>query len=396
MKKIAVLILCVLFSLIPLCAFAASVVQMPVTISFPYGDRAGEYTGETMDNIPSGYGMFTTQNSSGVSWYYIGNFENGIFSGEGVCFWPALAQAEYGTYENGILIKGTQKYSDNGWEFVGDFTNTGATGNGTVTDYHGNVLYVGDFENGEYLYTNTPTSEASANIENINITAEKIMQNIALSAEVSALMHGSNNAYDYDYFKVGIAYENAAPHVYCYSKDGEMKAIAIFSGEIPNGTISGLFNSVCSSIFTLLGEKAPYIEMGNSGICNNYKWQSTVVNTGDYKSNGGLVVIAPIGSNFNMSAPPGIAYAPVSTPAPTPYNPSTISAQEYRSIYNGMTYDDVAFIVGSYGVEIAEASAGGNTAKSYSWDGEGSVGANAIIIFTNGVVSSKAQSGLEW
>ena len=69
---------------------------------------------------------------------------------------------------------------------------------------------------------------------------------------------------------------------------------------------------------------------------------------------------------------------------------SKISLDEYNQIKNGMTYDQVVEIIGGEGELSSEAY----STKIYTWDGQGSLGANAIITFQNGKVVSKAQAGL--
>ena len=73
---------------------------------------------------------------------------------------------------------------------------------------------------------------------------------------------------------------------------------------------------------------------------------------------------------------------------------STISITEYESITNGMTYEEVCDIIGGEGELLANTDLDLVT-ESYSWEGEGSVGANALIMFQGGKVISKSQAGLE-
>ncbi len=77
---------------------------------------------------------------------------------------------------------------------------------------------------------------------------------------------------------------------------------------------------------------------------------------------------------------------------------STISITEYESITNGMTYEEVCDIIGGEGELLAntDLDLGDDlVTESYSWEGEGSVGANALIMFQGGKVISKSQAGLE-
>lgn len=79
-------------------------------------------------------------------------------------------------------------------------------------------------------------------------------------------------------------------------------------------------------------------------------------------------------------------------------NPPTISLAEFNAISTGMTYQEVTDIIGSAGEVLSEVDLGlGDEyfTQSRKWDGEGSIGANAIIQFQDGKVVTKAQFGLE-
>ena len=112
----------------------------------------------------------------------------------------------------------------------------------------------------------------------------------------------------------------------------------------------------------------------------------------DYKHKGAVFVF---GVDDRISSLPFLTDAPLATPAPTPFNPPEITYDEYTRIRTGMTYDEVCFVIGTKGVESASSSSGGSSIKIYSWDGSGSIGANARITFIDGKMTSKAQAGLE-
>lgn len=79
-------------------------------------------------------------------------------------------------------------------------------------------------------------------------------------------------------------------------------------------------------------------------------------------------------------------------------NPPRISLEEFEQIQTGMSYQEVFDLVGSRGELLSEADLGlGDEYYTaiYSWDGEGALGANAIVTFQGGYVTSKAQAGLE-
>ncbi len=86
----------------------------------------------------------------------------------------------------------------------------------------------------------------------------------------------------------------------------------------------------------------------------------------------------------------------------TPPNTSTetndleyITLDEYNSIKNDMTYDEVVKLIGSNGTSMSESSVGNVSIKIISWYGNGFNGSNANVTFTNNKVTGKAQIGLE-
>ncbi len=72
-----------------------------------------------------------------------------------------------------------------------------------------------------------------------------------------------------------------------------------------------------------------------------------------------------------------------------------ITLDEYTSIKNGMTYDEVVKLIGSEGTSMSESSVGNVSIKIISWYGNGFDGSNANVTFTNNKVTGKAQIGLE-
>lgn len=79
-------------------------------------------------------------------------------------------------------------------------------------------------------------------------------------------------------------------------------------------------------------------------------------------------------------------------------NPSTISLAEFEAIQTGMEYQEVFDIIGGRGTMLSEVDMGlGDEYYTviYQWEGEGSLGANANVTFQGGVVTAKAQFGLE-
>lgn len=72
-----------------------------------------------------------------------------------------------------------------------------------------------------------------------------------------------------------------------------------------------------------------------------------------------------------------------------------MTLDEYNRIKSGMGYDEVTEIVGSYGTEMARSEIAGYQSFIVSWDGVGSLGANANVTFSSGKVYAKAQLGLQ-
>ena len=75
-----------------------------------------------------------------------------------------------------------------------------------------------------------------------------------------------------------------------------------------------------------------------------------------------------------------------------------ITLEEFNQIETGMTYEQVVEIIGIEGTVMSESDITGNgqyKTTIYSWEGEGTLGANANITFQGGKVISKAQFGLE-
>nr|WP_304654723.1 DUF3862 domain-containing protein [Sporolactobacillus sp. STSJ-5] len=76
---------------------------------------------------------------------------------------------------------------------------------------------------------------------------------------------------------------------------------------------------------------------------------------------------------------------------------SSITKTEFNKIKDGMTYKEVATIVGSNGEVMSEAGEKGDPAHTviYSWNGDKGWGANANVTFQNNKVINKAQFGVD-
>lgn len=80
-----------------------------------------------------------------------------------------------------------------------------------------------------------------------------------------------------------------------------------------------------------------------------------------------------------------------------PKSSPKISLDEFNQIQTGMTYQQVVDIIGSEGTVLSETDIGEPQYKTtiYTWEGSGSLGANANITIQDGKVISKAQFGLK-
>ncbi len=72
-----------------------------------------------------------------------------------------------------------------------------------------------------------------------------------------------------------------------------------------------------------------------------------------------------------------------------------ITLEEYNKIETGMTYEEVAEIVGSSGTVSSQVESNGLKIVIITWYGNGVAGSNANVTFTNNAVSGKAQVGLK-
>jgi len=102
---------------------------------------------------------------------------------------------------------------------------------------------------------------------------------------------------------------------------------------------------------------------------------------------------AGAGSNEPASetkTPATVAAATVSTPST---DDGEITMDEFHQIQSGMSHDQVTSIVGGAGELSSSTDLVGINTEMRTWDGP-SPGANANVMFQNGVVISKAQAGL--
>ncbi len=76
-------------------------------------------------------------------------------------------------------------------------------------------------------------------------------------------------------------------------------------------------------------------------------------------------------------------------------NSEYITLEEYNKIETGMTYEEVAEIIGSKGTVSSQVEMNGINNTIITWYGNGVAGSNANVTFINNEVQGKAQVGLK-
>jgi hypothetical protein len=166
MKKLRFLFIFILALMLGACGLAApaatqagieptlsgsavqTVANKKMTLTFALGEREGTYTGETVNGLPHGSGIFISSNTKNVSWTYAGGWENGHFSGNGKTVWSDGYVME-GVYKNDLLNGEGRTYQNtNNLIYEGNYKDDEYDGRGTLYDMHGNIVFAGTFENG--------------------------------------------------------------------------------------------------------------------------------------------------------------------------------------------------------------------------------------------------------
>ncbi len=98
------------------------------------------------------------------------------------------------------------------------------------------------------------------------------------------------------------------------------------------------------------------------------------------------------GAQFHLGMNPRTLMTATTT-QPTPTNPPTISRAEFDALTDGMTYEAASTLIGGRGILTSESHLGGIHTVTYTWQGP-SGGANAIVVFQENRLVTKAQAGL--
>ncbi|WP_424766285.1 DUF3862 domain-containing protein [Paenibacillus sp. sgz302251] len=78
-------------------------------------------------------------------------------------------------------------------------------------------------------------------------------------------------------------------------------------------------------------------------------------------------------------------------------NSPEITKEEFDQIKDGMTYEEIVGIIGGEGELTVESGTEGEElhTAAYQFEGKGSIGANAQLMFQGGKLITKAQVGLK-
>lgn len=132
-----------------------------MTLTFSFGENTGTYTGEIKDGLPQGNGKFTSSNEKGIVWTYEGEWEKGHMQGSGATTWEN-GFTQNGVYQNDDLNGAGKEYWNSKLIYEGIYVNNQYSGQGTLTNYHGDMVYTGNFNNG---YFNETPEQRQARLE---------------------------------------------------------------------------------------------------------------------------------------------------------------------------------------------------------------------------------------
>lgn len=129
-----------------------SVTDQELTLTMESGDETGVYTGDLVDGLPHGTGKFTVSNGDEIAWTYEGAWEKGHFEGTGKTVWDDGFIQE-GNYQNDLLNGEGKESFEKKLLYEGNYTDNRYDGAGKLYNYHGEVIYEGDFDMGYYQET---------------------------------------------------------------------------------------------------------------------------------------------------------------------------------------------------------------------------------------------------
>lgn len=137
-----------------------------MTIDFYFGSREGVYTGAlNNDGLPSGYGIFESENPNGITWTYTGEWVDGHFSGSGNTKWSD--GSEYTGQYSMDEANGSGEYIfPDGYRYAGNFVSGIIYGDGILVYPDGSYFdgQFSDFETATGVYHDLTSLEYSATV----------------------------------------------------------------------------------------------------------------------------------------------------------------------------------------------------------------------------------------
>lgn len=120
-----------------------------MALTFSFGESTGTYTGEAVEGLPHGKGIFTSDNANETSWTYDGQWKKGHMEGMGETTWED-GFVQQGNYANDLLNGEGKEYLNDNLMYEGNYADNKYDGQGTLYNYYGDVIYEGDFVDGFY------------------------------------------------------------------------------------------------------------------------------------------------------------------------------------------------------------------------------------------------------
>lgn len=316
-----------------------------ITLNLAFGVKAGVYSGDLKNGLPDGHGSFTTRNKEGIEWTYVGEWKDGHMHGQGITTW-----------ENGQTGEGSHK-------------NDYLEGAGRLVAESGEVKHEGEFTRG------IPVGSESEYEEVVLQTVEKF------KSEVDSAIYYWGKIDEEPFYKKEKSKENAKYYF------REMQKTAIFISSYNIESVPKKYYPVYESMQRFgrdYQQAAIHFEKGT----NNINQEDLDI---------GLKYLESSTNSIEEAFALKEKIDNGETVVETKQNPPTISLEEYNKLNEGMPYSSVVRIIGGHGEKQSEVGKKGEDfyTVSYSWKGEGSLGANAIIMFQGDKLVSKAQSGLE-
>ncbi len=124
-----------------------TVTDKEMILQHNFGERTGAYTGEVLDGLPHGQGIFWSINKNGYSYNYEGEWISGHYNGQGTITYEN-GDVYMGRFQNDYMNGQAKMYKAGILEYEGECSNGHYNGQGALYDTHGEVIFAGDFVSG--------------------------------------------------------------------------------------------------------------------------------------------------------------------------------------------------------------------------------------------------------